>query len=128
MAAPLIFSGDMTKLDDFTLNILCNREVIAVDQDVLGQQARIVRQTATELVLAKPLADGSIAVGLFNLGEFPQRMTITWKDLDRRGPQQVRDVWRQRDIGTKEEAYTAEVGRHGVALVRVISPTASEKR
>lgn len=127
MAAPLIFSGDMTKLDDFTLNILCNREVIAVDQDILGQQARIVRQTATELVLAKPLADGSIAVGLFNLGEFPQRMTITWKDLDRRGPQQVRDLWRQRDIGTKEEEYTAEVGRHGVALVRVISLTASEK-
>ena len=38
MAAPLIFSGDMTRLDDFTLNILCNHEVIAVNQDPLGSQ------------------------------------------------------------------------------------------
>ena len=43
MAAPLVFSGDMTRLDDFTLNVLCNAEVIGVDQDPLGRQARMVR-------------------------------------------------------------------------------------
>ena len=37
MAAPLIFSGDMGALDPFTLNVLCNAEVIAIDQDELGQ-------------------------------------------------------------------------------------------
>ena len=40
MAAPLFFSGDMAKLDDFTLNVLCNAEVIEVDQDPLGKQAK----------------------------------------------------------------------------------------
>ena len=45
MAAPLFYSGDMGGLDDFTLNVLCNAEVIDVDQDALGKQARIVRQT-----------------------------------------------------------------------------------
>ena len=51
----------------FTLNVLCNHEVIDVDQDPLGHQARIVRQTDSEFVLAKDLEDGSKAVGLFNL-------------------------------------------------------------
>jgi len=55
-------------------------------------------------------------------------MTITWKDLDRTGPQQVRDLWRQQDIGICQEEYTTEVGRHGVALVRIIPPTMSHKR
>ena len=47
MASPLIFSGDMARLDPFTLNVLCNAEVIDVDQDALGRQARIVRKTPT---------------------------------------------------------------------------------
>ena len=124
MAAPLIFSGDMTKLDDFTLGILCNREVIAVNQDPLGQQARIVRQTPEELVLAKPLADGSVAVGLFNLDEFPRTLSISWQQLQRTGPHIVRDLWRQKDLGEFKESYAAEVGRHGVVLIRLSSPPA----
>ena len=61
MAAPLIYSGDMNHLDEFTLSLLCNPDVIDVDQDTLGTQARIVRRTADEFVLAKPLEDGSLA-------------------------------------------------------------------
>jgi len=69
MAAPLFFAGDMNQLDEFTLNVLCNAEVIGVDQDPLGWQARVIRHNDSEFVLAKPLEDGSVAVGLFNLGE-----------------------------------------------------------
>lgn len=126
MAAPLIFSGDMTKLDDFTLGILCNREVIAVDQDPLGKQARIVRETAEELVLAKPLSDGSLAVGLFNLDEFPRTITISWQELGLQTGQRVRDLWRQQDLGVFAEGFSAEVGRHGVVLIRAFP--ASEGR
>lgn len=122
MAAPLIFSGDMTKLDDFTLNVLCNREVIAIDQDPLGKQARIVRQTPSELVLAKPLEDGSLAVGLFNLSEFPLEMAVSWKELDRPGPQVVRDLWRQKDLGPQEDGFSSQVPRHGVLLLRLSQP------
>jgi len=121
MAAPLIFSGDLTKLDDFTLGILCNREVIAVNQDPLGQQARIVRQNPEELVLAKPLADGTVAVGLFNLDEFPRTISISWEEVGRTGAQAVRDLWRQKDLGVFARAYSAEVGRHGVVMVRLSS-------
>lgn len=51
MAAPLFFSGDMARLDRFTLNVLCNSEVIDVDQDPLGKQARSVTTEAERPLL-----------------------------------------------------------------------------
>jgi len=121
MAAPLFYSGDITRLDAFTLNVLCNPEVIAIDQDVLGRQARIVRRGEEDLVLAKPLADGSLAVGLFDLGPVGgQRLEVTWSELGIEGPRRIRDVWRHRNLGTVDGAWAADVGRHGVSLVRLI--------
>ena len=99
MAAPLFYSGDMSRLDDFTLNVLCNAEVIDVNQDALGKQARIVRRNADELVLAKPLEDGSLAVGLFNLSKQPRPVAATWGELELAGNRTVRDVWRQTSTG-----------------------------
>lgn len=119
MAAPLIYSGDITRLNAFTLNILCNTEVIAVDQDPLGRQARPVVQTDEALVLSKPMADGSLAVGLFNLGEVEREMAVTWKQLDLEGPCRARDLWRQKDLGEADGRYAAKVNRHGVMLVRL---------
>jgi alpha-galactosidase len=119
MAAPLIFSGDMAKLDAFTLNVLCNSEVIGVDQDTLGRQAKILRQTRREFVLVKELADGSKAVGLFNLGERPAKLGVSWTELGLAGKQPVRDLWRQKDLGTFNQEYQTEVPRHGVVLVRM---------
>ena len=119
MAAPLFYSGDITRLDPFTLNVLNNAEVIAVDQDPLGRQGRILRKTDDEFVLVKPMEDGSIAVGLFNLSEARRDITVTAADLGLSGRQRVRDLWRWKDIGTIADAYTASVGRHGVMLVRM---------
>ena len=119
MAAPLIFSGDMAKLDAFTLNVLCNAEAIAVDQDPLGRQAKILRQTRDELVLVKELADGSKAVGLFNLASHSRKISVVWNDLGISGNQLVRDLWRQKEIGFFNGKFEPEVPRHGVSLVRV---------
>ena len=119
MAAPLFYSGDITRLDPFTLNVLNNAEVIAVDQDPLGRQGRILRKTDDEFVLVKPIEDGSIAVGLFNLSDARRDITVTAADLGLSGRQRVRDLWRWKDIGTIADAYTASVGRHGVMLVRM---------
>ncbi len=119
MAAPLIFSGDMAKLDAFTLNVLCNHEVIAVDQDALGRQGRIVRQDAGSLVMVKELEDGSRAVGLFGLGPLPARQAVTWAELGVTGRQRVRDLWRQQDLGVCADRCEAVVPRHGVALLRL---------
>jgi len=69
MAAPLIFSGDMAKLDAFTLNVLCNHEVIEIDQDPLGKQARILRQTRRELVLVKVKSDAKTRAEIIEIVE-----------------------------------------------------------
>jgi alpha-galactosidase len=119
MAAPLFYSGDITRLDPFTLNVLNNAEVIAIDQDALGRQARIVRRTDDEFVLVKPMEDGSIAVGLFNLSETRRQITVSAADLGVAGRQRVRDVWRWKDLGTIADDYSASVARHGVMLVRM---------
>jgi alpha-galactosidase len=119
MAAPLIFSGDMAKLDAFTLNILCNYEVIAVNQDPLGKQARIVKQTMNELVMVKELEDGSRAIGLFNLGFAPHKLTASWSELGLGDRQQVRDLWRQKNIGEFSKSFEVEVPRHGVMMLQV---------
>lgn len=120
MASPLIFSGDMSKLDAFTLNVLCNSEVIDIDQDSLGKQAVIVRKTGDEFILEKPLDDGSVAVGFFNLTTAPRSISATWKELGLQGKQTVRDVWRQHNLGSFQESFSPQVPSHGVILVRLI--------
>jgi len=119
MAAPLFFSGDMRKLDDFTLNVLCNAEVIEVDQDELGKQARPLVQDNETLILAKLMEDGSLAVGLFNLAELPREIAVDWPLLGIQGPRQARDLWRQKDLGRFTDRFATSVPRHGVALIRL---------
>jgi len=119
MAAPLIFSGDMEKLDDFTLNILCNTEVIEVNHDPLGKQAPIIEKTEDYFIMAKDMEDGSKAVGLFNTAEIQTNITVLWKDLGITGPRRVRDLWRQKDLGTYKNQFEAKVPRHGVVFVRM---------
>ncbi len=119
MASPLFYSGDMATLDPFTIGILCNSEVIDIDQDSLGKQAVIIHKSAKELILAKQLEDGSIAVGLFNLTERPSSISVDWNALGRTGRQTVRDLWRQKDIGVFEDRYESQVPRHGIVLLRL---------
>jgi len=119
MAAPLIFSGDMAKLDAFTLNVLCNSEVIAVDQDPLGKQASIVKQTRNEYILLKELEDGSKAVGLFNTDEGYNAVKVTWQQLGVTGSRTVRDLWRQKNIGIYKDSFEAMVHPHGVILIKI---------
>ncbi len=119
IAAPLIFSGDITRLDDFTLSLLTNDEVIDVDQDPLGKPGHRAAQEGDQEVWVRSMADGSLAVGLFNRGEMAARVTAHWADLGVRGRQQARDLWRQTDLGVFTGEYSATVPRHGVVLLRL---------
>jgi alpha-galactosidase len=121
MAAPLFYSGDVNSLDEFTLNILCNPEVIDVDQDPLGQSAAVARLTPATFLMVKDLADGGKAVGLCNQGETAAQICAPWSVLGVQGKQIVRDLWRQKDLGVFENEFIAEVPRHGVVLVRVFA-------
>ncbi|MBI4605882.1 MAG: NPCBM/NEW2 domain-containing protein [Planctomycetes bacterium] len=119
MAAPLFYSGDMSRLDELTLNVLCNPEVIEVDQDPLGRCAAVKHLTEDTFVMVKDMEDGSKAVGLFNEGEVEAAVAARWPDLGLSGKQRVRDLWRQRDLGELEGEFKASLPRRGGALVRV---------
>jgi alpha-galactosidase len=119
LASPLLIGCDMTAFDDFTLSLLSNDEVLAVDQDPLGHQAGRVAKNGMLEVWSRDLEDGSRAVGLFNRGEEETTVTAKWTDLGVTGPQTVRDLWRQKDIGDFNGEFHASVPRHGVVLVKV---------
>ena len=119
LSAPMVFGGDMTQLDPFTLSLLTNDEVIDVDQDTLGKQAKPVYHSGDLEVWAKDLEDGSKAVGLFNRGESETEVTARWSDLGIQGKQIVRDIWRQKDIGAFDNEFHTSVGRHGAAFLMI---------
>ena len=116
----MIFSGDITRINDFTLNLLTNDEVIEVDQDPLGKPGFRVSKDGNTEVWLRQLEDGSLAVGLFNRGETETKITVKWSDLEALGQYyKVRDLWRQKDIGIFKDKFTSNVGRHGVVMIRV---------
>jgi alpha-galactosidase len=118
MSVPLLLGCDLTKLDSFTLGLLTNDEVLAINQDPLGRQATVISQQGEAGVMAKELEDGSKAAGLFNPGDSAvQRVTLRWPDLGITGKYIVRDLWRQVDLGTFDGEFSADVRRHGVVLV-----------
>jgi alpha-galactosidase len=124
LSAPLILGCDLTKLDPFTYNLITNDEVIDVDQDSLAKQAICVSKDANTSVYAKPLEDGSWAVGLVNRDAAPGQVTLHWSDIQLTGQQVVRDLWRQKDLGNFDQQFSAQVPSHGTVLIRV-SPARS---
>ena len=120
-AAPLIAGNDLRNMSKETLEILTNREAIAVDQDPLGMPGRKVRDNGPQEVWMKPLADGSRAVILFNRGNEPSDIGVSWDEigLPAAGQALVRDLWRQADVGASAGRYQAKVGPHDVVMVRV---------
>lgn len=122
VAAPLILGGDITTLDAFTLSLLSNDEVIAVDQDSLVKAARRIAKVSDSEVWARPLEDGTLAVGLFNRAEEAGPVQVTWSNLGIKGPMKVRDLWRQKTLGTFKDSFSATVPRHGVVLLKISPP------
>lgn len=131
LSSPLLIGCDLSQLDPFTLNLLTNDEVIAINQDELGKQATRIRKEDGIEIWSKPLADGSLAVGFFYTGQQSPVDAFTWeegvakkavalnvKDLGINEPVTVRDLWRQQDLGEFSE-FKVEVPFHGVVLVKL---------
>jgi len=118
-SAPLLIGCPLDQLDDFTKNLLTNDKVLALDQDPLGKMAKQLPPDASSRVLVKELEDGSKAVGLFNIGEEPNTVKVTWQQLDLTGNQAVCDLWRQKNIGIYKDGFEAVVRPHGVVLIKI---------
>jgi alpha-galactosidase len=119
LSSPLLIGCDMSQLDDFTVSLLSNDEVLAMDQDPLGKQASRIWQNGDLEIWAKDMKDGSKAVGLFNRGEDEATIKLNWSDLGVTGKHHVRDLWRQKDLGKFSGSFSGKVPRHGVVLIKV---------
>jgi alpha-galactosidase len=123
LAAPLLIGCDMTKLDEFTLNLLSNDEVLAIDQDALGKQATCVIKDGDLRVYERELEDGGHALGFFNLG--PTTAKLDFNQLAKlgfSGRQHVRDLWRQLDLPDVDAAngvLPLTIPAHGVLLYKL---------
>jgi alpha-galactosidase len=133
LAAPIIIGCPLERMDDFTVNLFTNDEVLEINQDVLGKSARLLQNKDGYQVWAKPMEDGSWSVGLFNTGNFGETPVsyFIWGDekskevelnfqlLGKLGMYRIRDVWRHKDLGVFQGKFTTTVPNHGVALLRL---------
>lgn len=119
LSAPLLIGCPVDNLDEFTMNLLTNDEVLDINQDPLGRQARRIENESGRQVWVKELEDGSLAVGLFNTQYAAQTVSVSWDAIERSGKRKVRDLWRQQDEGEFEGGYSTEIPIHGVKLIRI---------
>jgi alpha-galactosidase len=122
LAAPLIAGNDVRDMSATTRAILTAPEIIAIDQDLLGQQARRVRHSDGADVWMRQLRGGAHAALLLNRGNAPARIAVSWADLGLKGPHVVRDLWERADLGVSAEGHEAAVAPHAAAIFR-LAPT-----
>jgi alpha-galactosidase len=101
------------------IEILTNREVIAINRDRLGKAGFRITKDGDREVWAKPLDKGAYAVALFNRGATETEISVKWSDLKLGGKLKVRDLWSHADRGSVADGFTAQVPSHGVVLIRL---------
>jgi alpha-galactosidase len=128
--SPLILSCALESINDFELRLFGNEEVLAVNQDRLGKAATRVREERTRRLIggdrlrnfrihARPLADGSLAVGVFNHADQSDTIELSAKDLGCSGRFAVRNLWERRAMGFLEEGLEIEVPAHGAQMLKI---------
>jgi alpha-galactosidase len=120
-AAPLLAGNDVANMSADTKEILLNKDVIAIDQDALGQQGRKVKKTGDLEVWSKQLQDGGRAVALLNRGAAAAKISVSWTDIGYPDAlsASVQDLWTKKESSAVKGSYSAEVPSHGVVMIRV---------
>jgi len=120
-AAPLLAGNDIANMSADTKEILLNKDVIAIDQDPLGQQGRRVKKTGDLEVWSKQLQDGGRAVALINRSPSAAKISVAWTDIGYPAAvsASVRDLWTKKESSSVKGEYSAEVPSHGVVMVRI---------
>jgi len=125
LASPLLAGNDIRSMTPVTREILTNTDVIQVNQDALGRQGVLVASPQPNIqIWSKELAaPNTRAVALLNRSAGPASITVQWDALGLpAGAATVRDLWSHTDLGSIDQAYTAQaVPSHGVVMLRVSS-------
>ncbi|MFA6813502.1 MAG: glycoside hydrolase family 27 protein [Bacteroidaceae bacterium] len=131
LAAPLILGNDVRNIKPETLDILTNKEVIALDQDKLGIQALKFATNDSLDFWFKPLENGDWAFSILNLGKTPHKYIINWKnfnvndDLSKRsinfdsGVYDIRNLWSKKQEGNTKKSKTVTIPAHDVLVYRL---------
>jgi len=127
LSAPLLIGCDLGRLDAFTLNLLTNDEVLALDQDPLGRSAHRVATFGAIDVYAKTLEGGASALGFFNRGDVPHTVTAKLDRIGLGGRWLVRDLWRQKDVGEFAIDLPVTVAPHDVVLYKLTAAGMSSR-
>src|SRR5215475_8233190 len=99
LAAPLLAGNDLREMKPAILEILTNREVIAVNQDKAGKQGRRASKTGDQEIWTRTLADGGIAIGMFNRGSAPAQVSVRWAEIGLKAtPKKARDLWTHNEV------------------------------
>jgi alpha-galactosidase len=120
MAAPLLIGTKLAGASSATLAILGNQDVIAVDQDSLGKQGRQIADLSGLRVLAKPLANGDVALALFNETSSTATIATTTSAIGiaTASSYQLTDLWSKKTT-TTTGSISMSVPSHGTVLIRV---------
>ncbi len=124
LSSPLLIGCDMSQMSKFTVALLSNDEALDINQDPLGKPAGRVLLDGGKEVWARPLADGTMAVGLVNSGVEATEVTANWADLGLKGRQPVRDLWLHKNLGMYDGKYSVSVPAHGCVLLKIGKPGA----
>ena len=119
LAAPLLAGNDLRSMSQSTLDILTNAEVIAIDQDKLGQQGKQAWKSGDQEIWTRPLSGGATAVAVFNRGKEQASITVKWADLGLTKKKSVRDLWLHKNVTTVGAEYALTIPSHGVVLLKV---------
>lgn len=123
LAAPLMAGNDIRSMSKDVVEILTNKEVIAVDQDPMGKQGHKVRDDGDLEVWARPLHDGSRAVVLFNRGEKEDNIKVDWTEIGYTSHlnAKVRDLWQHKNLGEFSHSFSASVPSHDCVMI-IVAP------
>ena len=125
LAAPLIAGNDVRSMNAATKAILTNADVVAVNQDPLGKQGKLVATQGGNLeVWSKELSGTNTrAVAFFNRSGGSASMSVTWTQIGLpAGAATVRDLYAQKDLGSFTDMYMATgVPSHGIVMLKVVS-------
>lgn len=119
LAAPLLAGNDLRSMSPAILNILTNREVLAVNQDKDGKQGSRVWKSGDQEMWSRPLANGATALAIFNRAAEPARITVRWGEIGLSGKGHLRDLWLHQDVAWPGPEYTVTVPGHGVIMWRL---------
>jgi len=119
LAAPLLAGNDLHSMSQATVELLTNRDIIAVDQDPAAHPVKRTLLADNTEVWTRELKDGAIAVALFNRNEAVKELTVSWSKLDVSNRSRARNLWTHEDVNLSGDSFSATVPAHGVVMLRL---------